>query len=530
LFLEPLEARVVPTLGSLRIVSYNVANAVNAPLRAGLDTVLQAVGAETVQGHQQPIDVLALQEVLHQNTTTQAVVNLLNGIYGAGVYGRGTLDGATTGDGTEGVVYDMQTVRLLSETTVGTASTTGQPRQALRYLFQPVGYGPDAAFYLYDSHYKAGTSADERSRRLAEAAAIRADADALGPGVRIVYAGDFNTYGSEEPGYQRLLSDGNGRAIDPVNRPGHWSDDPAYAELFTYASYLGAPIPGRTGDGLDDRFDFQLITSALADGTGLEYRTGSYHAFGNNGTVPLNGSVDDPANTALPDLPNRQEVLHLLATVSDHLPLVADYDLLGPATPDALGVTADTAATTAGQPFPVTVTARNGPLVAAGYRGTVHFASDDPQAALPDDYTFTEADQGSHAFTVTRRTAGGHAVTVTDAAAALGATTDPVAVSPDVAASLVIAAPLTAAVGVPFGFTVTAVDAYGNTVTGYAGTVAFASLADPAATLPAPYQFTADDQGTHGFTAGAAFAAVGPLDLTATDPGGLTGVAWVTVA
>jgi hypothetical protein len=45
-----------------------------------------------------------------------------------------------------------------------------------------------------------------------------------------------------------------------------------------------------------------------------------------------------------------------------------------------------------------------------------------------------------------------------------------------------------------------------------------------------PYQFTADDLGTHVFTAGAAFSADGTLDLTATDQGGLTGVAWVNVA
>jgi hypothetical protein len=77
--------------------------------------------------------VLALQEVRSQATTTEYVVGLLNGLYGAGVYARGSLDGRTTGAGTQGIVYNTLTVELLDEVAVGTASAAGQPRQALRY-------------------------------------------------------------------------------------------------------------------------------------------------------------------------------------------------------------------------------------------------------------------------------------------------------------------------------------------------------------------------------------------------------------
>jgi hypothetical protein len=43
------------------------------------------------------------------------------------------------------------------------------------------------------------------------------------------------------------------------------------------------------------------------------------------------------------------------------------------------------------------------------------------------------------------------------------------------------------------------VDAYGNVVTGYRGTIAFRS-SDPTAGLPKNYTFTAADQGVHTFT------------------------------
>jgi hypothetical protein len=46
---------------------------------------------------------------------------------------------------------------------------------------------------------------------------------------------------------------------------------------------------------------------------------------------------------------------------------------------------------------------------------------------------------------------------------------------------------------------VTAVDAYGNVVTGYTGSVAFSS-SDNLAVLPSNYTFRASDDGVHTFT------------------------------
>ena len=68
--------------------------------------------------------------------------------------------------------------------------------------------------------------------------------------------------------------------------------------------------------------------------------------------------------------------------------------------------------------------------------------------------------------------------------------------------------------GTSHSFTVTALDQYGNTATGYTGTVQFTST-DSLATLPANYPFVAGDAGTHSFTA--TFGAAGTWNLTATD-------------
>src|SRR5205085_12166409 len=68
--------------------------------------------------------------------------------------------------------------------------------------------------------------------------------------------------------------------------------------------------------------------------------------------------------------------------------------------------------------------------------------------------------------------------------------------------------------GTPANFTVTAVDALGNIVPSYSGTVAFASSSQ-SATLPSAYTFTSSDQGTHTFSA--TLNMTGTQSLTAVD-------------
>ena len=80
-----------------------------------------------------------------------------------------------------------------------------------------------------------------------------------------------------------------------------------------------------------------------------------------------------------------------------------------------LAMAVSSTSTTAGVTQSVTVSATdlNG-NPDHNYTGTVHFASTDPMAALPADYTFTDAAQRT--FSVTFKTAGTQSITVTDTA------------------------------------------------------------------------------------------------------------------
>jgi hypothetical protein len=181
---------------------------------------------------------------------------------------------------------------------------------------------------------------------------------------------------------------------------------------------------------------------------------------------------------------------------------------LGPA---PFSVSIPTAAT-AGVPFDITVTAAD-----SNYRGTVHFSSSDSRAQLPDDYTFTAADQGSHTFTgIILGTPGVQTLRVTDNSVPVPhVLTANVTVSIGAAAGFFVTGPPFDAPGSPAAFTVKADDAEGNPVPDYTGTIHFTS-SDSMAVLPADYTFTAADQGVHTFN-DIVPASVGKFSVTVTD-------------
>jgi ELWxxDGT repeat protein len=172
-----------------------------------------------------------------------------------------------------------------------------------------------------------------------------------------------------------------------------------------------------------------------------------------------------------------------------------------PAAAGSITVAGFPSPTTAGATHNFTVTLED-PYgnVASGYRGTVHFTSNDRKAALPANYTFTAADAGAHTFSATLKTAGTQSLTATDTTtASITGTQGGITVTPAGASRFLISAPSSVHAGVAFSLTLSVEDAYGNVVTGYTGTVHLSST-DTRATLPRNYTFTAADQGVHTFT------------------------------
>ncbi|MGD0863824.1 MAG: cell wall-binding repeat-containing protein, partial [Candidatus Limnocylindrales bacterium] len=173
--------------------------------------------------------------------------------------------------------------------------------------------------------------------------------------------------------------------------------------------------------------------------------------------------------------------------------------------------------TVAGVAHNLTVTARDAyGNTATSYTGTAHFTSTDGSAVLPADYTFTAADNGVHVFSVTLKTAGTRSVTATDTSnSSITGSQSAIVVNPGSATTLALSGlPSPTVAGTAHNLTVTARDAYGNTATGYRGTVHFSST-DAKAGLPADYTFTAADNGVHVFSV--TLKTAGTRSVTATD-------------
>ncbi len=163
------------------------------------------------------------------------------------------------------------------------------------------------------------------------------------------------------------------------------------------------------------------------------------------------------------------------------------------ADPEGMLVTADAV-------IPVTVRALDvfGNTV-TGYTGKVHFTSTDTKATLPADYTFAAADGGVHAFNVGLHTATSHlaswSVSVADTKnAATLASIAGFEVVNGAAVKFVLNPPTNITAGTPFTLKVTVLDAWGNPVKNYFGTIHFTDTAGVAG-LPPDYTFTAADAG-----------------------------------
>jgi alpha-tubulin suppressor-like RCC1 family protein len=177
--------------------------------------------------------------------------------------------------------------------------------------------------------------------------------------------------------------------------------------------------------------------------------------------------------------------------------------------------------TAAGVAHSVTVSALDAyGNVTLGYSGTVHFTSSDARAVLPADYTFIIEDKGVHRLTtsLTLKTAGSRSVTVTDVSDSLiQGTQSGIVVTPGSMKTYKVAVANNPTVaGVAHSVTVTAQDAYGNTVTSYVGTIHFTS-SDARSVLPADYTFAAADRGSHKFTGALTLKTAGARTVKVTD-------------
>ena len=134
-----------------------------------------------------------------------------------------------------------------------------------------------------------------------------------------LFMGDFNVYTNSEPAYQLLTNnpDADLHFYDPIDSPGVWHNKSTYKNIHTQSTHSSQNGCAASG-GMDDRFDFILISDNIRDGLkDLQYIDGSYKAIGQDGLHFNKSIIDEPENQSAPS-----EVIDALYGSSDHLPIL----------------------------------------------------------------------------------------------------------------------------------------------------------------------------------------------------------------
>ena len=174
------------------------------------------------------------------------------------------------------------------------------------------------------AHLKAGTGSDNESKRKMMAENTMRYLEANYRERNVLIMGDFNLYTSSEPAYQALTNQStypNSFFIDPLYPygVGAWNSNYNYKDYHTQSTHKDNDSNCHSSGGMDDRFDFILMSENIYGGRdGIRYIGGSYNALGNDGNH-YNKSINYPVNQAV-----SQAVADALYNNSDHIPVTME--------------------------------------------------------------------------------------------------------------------------------------------------------------------------------------------------------------
>ena len=178
------------------------------------------------------------------------------------------------------------------------------------------------------AHFKSSDAVADRVARDTETRRVMRYLDHLTDTINMVILGDFNLYKSSENAYQNLIATTNAltRFNDPANRPGKWDGNDTFAVVHTQSPRLVQLSDQGASGGLDSRFDFVLLSSAMMNGwKGMKYIPNTYTSFGNDGLHYNKALTDAPTHSVLPT-----SIIQALYSCSDHLPVYADVAITPP--------------------------------------------------------------------------------------------------------------------------------------------------------------------------------------------------------
>jgi len=165
-------------------------------------------------------------------------------------------------------------------------------------------------------HLKAGNDTRDEGEREQEAQLVMDHIAHQIGGENFLLAGDLNVYQASEGAFQNFIhpDDPAYSFYDPVDQTGHWHSNSDYRHYHTQSTHLSGGC--HAGGGMDDRFDFILLSSSIMEGQqDIRYIRDSYRTIGQDGSS-FNQSLNVQTNAAV-----SQELAAALHDFSDHLPV-----------------------------------------------------------------------------------------------------------------------------------------------------------------------------------------------------------------
>ncbi len=212
------------------------------------------------------------------------------------------------------VLYNQRVLRLL-----GTKRIPTELRDIFEATLEHLDEegDPDDTIVVYGLHLKASSSSSDQAQRQREVSSMNARMTTI---AKVLICGDFNVYSPGESSMQALIGPSAPRRfIDPLGT--NWRrNDASFASYYTQCTRatIISGCGGGVDGGIDDRFDFILPSAELSP----RVLTQTYTAFGNDGAVRFNRSINDPPNQKV-----SAEMASALLCASDHLPIYVDVVL-----------------------------------------------------------------------------------------------------------------------------------------------------------------------------------------------------------
>lgn len=310
----------------LRMMQYNLMYYTNNSGVSDCNSVTNNLDAkdgyiETIFHHVMP-DVFCVCEIGSNSSYADRLLNNAINTQGVDYYRHGPLTNYSGGYIANMIFYDSRKLTLYNHYYV-TTSYRDINGYKMYYNSSDLAQGDTVFITFWIMHLKAGSSeANETSRHLQTQRLMNKLVSLGAPGNNVV-SGDFNVYGSSEPAFQEMVNYSNSlyRFYDPIDRPGYWNNNSAFADIHTQSTHTSNYDNGCfSSGGLDDRFDIILVSPYVFYGSDrVRVLPETYHALGQDG-LRFNGSVLQPQNNSVP-----ANVAQALYYQSDHLPVITDF-------------------------------------------------------------------------------------------------------------------------------------------------------------------------------------------------------------